>query len=146
MNETLYSAVNVSAVVQRRTSTFLLKSLLPLVLLILVVYVTLFFPASLLSQRLSVAISALLAGAVLLNAINNQLVDVGYTTAIEYGFYVFFGLCLFCTIATLIAERLKADKHLRASLLFEWFARAAYPAVVVGTLAWYVLRYSSRLV
>ena len=87
-----------------------------------------------------------MAGAVLLNAINNQLVDVGYTTAIEYGFYVFFGLCLFCTIATLIAERLKADKHLRASLLFEWFARAAYPAVVVGTLAWYVLRYSSRLV
>ena len=69
VNETLYSAVNVSAVVQRRTSTFLLKSLLPLVLLILVVYVTLFFPASLLSQRLSVAISALLAGAVLLNAI-----------------------------------------------------------------------------
>lgn len=50
--------------------------------------------------------TSLLAGTVILTNIGKQLEDIGYTTAIEYGFYVFFGLCLFCIVVALHSERL----------------------------------------
>jgi hypothetical protein len=107
-NETQFSGFNVVIGIKRKTLIFLFKTLLPLLLLVLVVYVTLFFPASLTKERLTIAISAMLASAVLLTAINSQLTDVGYTTAIEYGFYAFFALCLFCVFAGLIIYPLAA--------------------------------------
>lgn len=142
--ETEFSAVNAVAMVQRRTTVFLLKSLLPLGLLVAVLYVTLYFPSSLLKERLSIAISGLLAAAVLLNAINNQLVDAGYTTAIEYGFYVFFGLCLACTIIALVVARLAGASHHQTARRFELSVRIGYPVVVAATVATYVVKFGSR--
>ena len=52
--ETEYSMVSTVAVLQRRTSVFLLKTLLPLALLVAMVYLTLFFPATTLLQKLAV--------------------------------------------------------------------------------------------
>ncbi len=142
--ETEFSAVNAVARLQRRTLVFLLKSLLPLFLLMLVLYVTLYFPVSLRSERLMIAVSAMLSAAVLLNSINNQLVDAGYTTAIEYVFYMFFGLCLFCTLVAVIDARLHRAERVATAVRFEIVARFVYPLVVLTTVAVYALRFADR--
>jgi branched-chain amino acid transport system substrate-binding protein len=90
-NETEFSGFSSVINAKRQPLVFLLKTLLALILLVGVVYVTLHFPVSLTKERLTVSISAILASAVLLTNINQQLTEVGYTTAIEYGFYAFFG-------------------------------------------------------
>ncbi len=144
--ETQFSAVNAVALLQRRAFVFLLKSLLPLVLLVLLLYVTLYFPVSLRSERLMIAVSALLAAAVLLNSINNQLVDAGYTTALEYVFYTFFGLCLFCTVVAVIDARLHRAERVATAARFEIVARLVYPLVVLSTIAVYVVRFAERFV
>jgi len=139
--DTHFSGFNVVIGARRFAFVFLVKTLLPLVLLVLVVYVTLFFPVTLITERLTIAVSALLASAVLLTAINAQLTDVGYTTAIEYGFYVFFALCLMCVISGLVAERLQATKHALFASRSEVFARVAYPLTVLAVFAAYYFRY-----
>ena len=81
----------------------------------------------------------------LLNSINSQLVDAGYTTAIEYGFYVFFSLCLFATVAALLVERLRTD-HAAWSHRISLVSRVAYALAVVATITVYAVQYGSRLV
>ncbi len=139
--ETQFSGFDTVIRVQRKALVYLFKNLLPLLLLVLVVYVTLYFPISLLKERLTIAISAMLASAVLLTAINSQLTDVGYTTAIEYGFYSFFGLCLYCVIAGLLTERVHARNRASLATRFDVAVRVTYPLIAVGVFAAYYYRY-----
>lgn len=141
--ETEFSGFDVAIGVQRKALVFVVKTLLPLLLLVLVVYTTLHFPVSLTKERLTIAISAMLASAVLLTAINLQLTDVGYTTAIEYGFYAFFTLCLCCVITGLTVERLHASKRHASAARFDVFARIAYVLVMLGVFAGYVAKYGT---
>jgi branched-chain amino acid transport system substrate-binding protein len=139
-----FSNFTVVATLQRRTSVFLIKTLLPLALLVLLVYMSLHFSADKHRDRVAVGVTALLAGAVMLTSIGTQLGEIGYTTAIEYGFYVFFGLCLFCILVALHSERLALNKqHAAAARLGVW-SRVVYVLVVVATVAVYAVQFGLR--
>jgi branched-chain amino acid transport system substrate-binding protein len=140
-SETEFSGFNAVALLQRRTAIFLIKVMVPLGLLVLVLFVTLFFPVSLTKERLTVAISGLLASAVLLTGINAQMPEASYTTAMEYGFYVFFGLCLFCITVGLLLERLRGHKWNLMADRLEMVSKVVYTLVVVGTVGTYIVVY-----
>ncbi|NJM11401.1 MAG: hypothetical protein HC889_05535 [Synechococcaceae cyanobacterium SM1_2_3] len=76
----------VTVEVARRAVATLVKSLLPLLLMTLIMYASLYFPSALLKEKVSVAITGALSGAVLLSSINSQLGGIGYTIAVEYVF------------------------------------------------------------
>jgi hypothetical protein len=101
------SGFNLSIELHRRVVATLAKTLLPLGLMALIMFASLSFPAALVKEKVTVAIT----GAVLLTSINNQLGNVGYVIAVEYVFYIFFTLCLLCIVAVLAAERLRATNH-----------------------------------
>ena len=141
-----FSTRVVNLTLQRRTVVFLVKSLLPLLLLTLGVFTTLFFPLAWVKERLTLAISAALAAAVLLTSIDGS-VNAGYTIAVEYVFYLFFALCVFCMIVALVIERLVDGKQPqldRAKRLTQ-AAKVAYGLALVGLLLVYVLQYGGRL-
>lgn len=141
-----YPGVSATVTLQRRFNVFLVKTLLPLGLLVLVLYSTLYFSENLAKERLTVAISALLSSAVLLTSINAQLADAGYTVAIEYGFYIFFGLCLFGILVGLGVEKLRElEKPKRQVKYLNIFARVFYVVVVLGTVTTYTMLYGDRL-
>jgi branched-chain amino acid transport system substrate-binding protein len=94
--------------VHRRVVATLAKTLLPLGLMALIMFASLYFPPALVKEKVTVAITGALSGAVLLTSINSQLGSIGYIIAVEYGFYIFFGLCLLCIVAVLAAERFRA--------------------------------------
>ena len=71
--------------------------------------------------------------------------DESGATAIEYGFYVFFSLCLFATVAALLVERLRTD-HAAWSHRISLVSRVAYALAVVATITVYAVQYGSRLV
>jgi ABC-type branched-subunit amino acid transport system substrate-binding protein len=102
------SGFNLSVDVHRRVLATLAKTLLPLGLMALIMFASLYFPPALVKEKVTVAITAALSGAVLLTSINSQLGSIGYIIAVEYGFYIFFGLCLLCIVAVLSAERFRA--------------------------------------
>ena len=92
---------------RRRTAATLTKSLLPIGLMTLMMFTSLWFPPALVRDKLVVTITGALSGAVLLAAINSQLGNVAYTMDVEYVFYVFFALALLCTLAVSVAEQLR---------------------------------------
>ena len=77
------------------------------------------------------AITAGLSGAVLLSSINAQLGNVGYVIAVEYGFYVFFALCLVCIITVLVAETWRLNG--RSTVAVEQVGRAVFVLGLLGT-------------
>jgi branched-chain amino acid transport system substrate-binding protein len=87
-----YGGFDTAIVVQRDNVAFMIKTLVPLFLLVLVVFATLFFPPSLSKERTTIPVTGILTSAVLLISIGNQLPSLGYTMALEYIFYVFFAL------------------------------------------------------
>ncbi|MBV8188839.1 MAG: hypothetical protein JO339_16485, partial [Alphaproteobacteria bacterium] len=121
------------AEVRRHIGTAFIKTLLPLGLMTLIMFATLFFPPAMAGAKVTVAITAGLSGAVLLAAINAQLGNVGYVFAIEYGFYMFFVLCLICIITVLVGEKLRLEE--RSAVAVEWTGRTLYMLGFLGTIA-----------
>ena len=125
----------------RNFGIFILKTLLPLFLLVLVVFATLFFPETLFRERITLPVTAILTSAVLLVSVNSQLGDVGYTVAIEIVFYVFFGLCLMTMVAGFAHEQLRQRGQGRLAAILDRSAQVAYVVTVIGVVALFVWDY-----
>jgi hypothetical protein len=139
------SGFSIEVELRRRIVPTLLKNLLPLGLMTLIVYSTLHFPPHLLKEKVTVTVTGALSGAVLLGSINNQLGGVGYVLAVEYLFYAFFALSLFCIVSFVTTERLRVTRRADLLVRVELWSRYVYLgllsivlviATVVGA-AWY---------
>jgi branched-chain amino acid transport system substrate-binding protein len=119
----------------RQSLSTLLKTALPLLLMTLIIFASLFFPSSLVKEKVTVAITAALAGAILLSSINGQLGAVGYTLTIEYAFYIFFALALLSITTVLSAEHLRSvDNHGTAGVV-EAGTRLTFALVMISAIA-----------
>ena len=77
------SGFNFTIEMRRRILATLAKTFLPLGLMALIMYASLYFPAALVAQKVTVAITGALSGAVLLSSINSRLGNVGYVMAVD---------------------------------------------------------------
>jgi branched-chain amino acid transport system substrate-binding protein len=119
---------------RRRTVSTLAKTLLPVGLMTLMMFASLWFPPALVRDKVAVAITGALSGAVLLVSINSQLGNIAYTMDVEYAFYVFFALALLCILSVSLAERLRNSGHGQAALLTERATRLVF-FLSVATIA-----------
>lgn len=130
------SGYKVTIELRRRVIATLAKTMLPLGLMALILFASLHFPVALVKEKITVAITAALSGAVLLSSINAQLGNVGYIIAIEYGFYLFFTLCLLCIVVILMAERLRlVNKQVIALKIERWGRNVFAAGLMVGLFA-----------
>jgi ABC-type branched-subunit amino acid transport system substrate-binding protein len=129
------SGFNLTVELTRRTLATLAKNLLPLALMALIMYASLHFPIGLVKEKVTVAITGALSGAVLLSSINAQLGSVGYVLAVEYVFYIFFALCLLCIVAVLAAEQLRVAGRKGTATFAERSTRVLFLLTVAGTVA-----------
>jgi branched-chain amino acid transport system substrate-binding protein len=125
----------VTVSLQRRAMSTLVKSLLPLMLMTVIMFASLKFPHALVKEKITVAVTAALSGAVLLTAINAQLGGVGYTIAVEYAFYVFFGLSVLCIVSVLFAERLHTAHRAQVAIRVERSTEVVFLVAVGLTVA-----------
>jgi len=130
--------------IQRRTLATLTKSLLPLLLMTFIMYASLHFPVALVKEKVSVAITGALSGAVLLTAINNQLGRIGYTIAVEYVFYIYFCLSLLCIVGVLTSEKLRSKQRKEAAARVDLGVKIIYLSTVALTLIGTIVLYAQR--
>ncbi len=116
---------------ERRSLTTLAKTLLPLLLMSLITFAALFFPPTLVAQKVTVTITGVLSGVVLLTTVNSQLGSIGYTVAVEYVFYAFFALSLMCVVSIPTAEMLRSAQRITTAHRLEWATRIVYALAVV---------------
>ena len=133
--------------VRRLALSTVAKTLLPLLLMTLIIYATLHFPPVLIKEKVTVAITGALSGAVLLTAINSQLGNVGYMMAIEYAFFVFFGLTTFIIFSALMAQHFRHLKRDHLAVATERGTRAVFLLAVAGLLvgAWWIAASASAI-
>ncbi|MFZ1415337.1 MAG: hypothetical protein WAS73_12275 [Defluviicoccus sp.] len=133
------SGYRVEIEIQRKLLATLAKTLLPLFIMTLIMLAALHFPHNLVKEKITVAVTGALSGAVLLSSVNSQLGAVGYTMAVEYVFYVFFGLCLMSILSVLVAERLRVGHRNAAASRTEFVTRALFLLTVAAVGAAAVL-------
>jgi len=80
-------------------------------------FATLWFPHSLNKEGATIPVTGIQTSAALLISINSQLLTIGYTIAIEYVFYVFFGLCLMAMVSGFLNEKLRVRGAAEAHVL-----------------------------
>jgi branched-chain amino acid transport system substrate-binding protein len=125
----------------RDVRSFLVKNLLPLALLALVTYISLFFPPENASTRIGFAITAILTSAVMLQSIAGALPDIGYSVAIEWGFYAFIALSAVMVLFNIMVERWYKAKRYAAVRQLDRFAQIIYPLVILIVVAIYAVRF-----
>jgi ABC-type branched-subunit amino acid transport system substrate-binding protein len=144
-NTTEFAGFNAVIVLDRDYALFVFKTLLPLLLLAIVVFATLFFPATLYRERTTIPVTAILTSAVLLIAVNSQIGDIGYTVAIETVFYVFFALCLAAMLTAFLHEQLRQRSRARLATTIDRSMQIVYTGTVLATLAVFYLRYGTAV-
>jgi ABC-type branched-subunit amino acid transport system substrate-binding protein len=126
------SGFTVTIELRRRVVATLVKTLLPLILMAMVMYATLHFPPVLIKEKVTVAVTSALTGAVLLSSINTQLGTVGYVMDVEYVFYIYFVLCLLAIVSALIGERWRSTGHPAAALRVERAGQFVFIVALAG--------------
>ena len=136
-----FSVFTADVTLTRDLGGFLLKNLLPLGLLAAITYVSLFFPHSQTGERVAFAVSAILTAAVLLTSVTGVLPQIGYTVAIEWGFYAFILLSAICIIIGLAGDWLYEQGRYQELRRLDIFSRLFYPAFIAVIVAAYVYRF-----
>lgn len=117
---------------RRQWITTLSKNYLPLVLMTCIMYASLYFAPALVQAKVTVAITGVLTGVVLLNAVNGQLGAIGYTVMVEYAFYVFFALALMNVVSVLVSEQLRHSGRVPTAVKVDHWTRVVFVLTVVG--------------
>jgi ABC-type branched-subunit amino acid transport system substrate-binding protein len=136
-----FSVFTADVTITRDLAGFLLKNLLPLGLLAAITYVSLFFPHSQTGERVAFAVSAILTAAVLLTSVTSVLPQIGYTVAIEWGFYAFILLSAICIIIGLAGDWLYEQGRYQELRRLDIFAHLFYPAFIAAVVLAYVYHY-----
>ncbi len=136
-----FSVFTADVTITRDLGGFLLKNLLPLGLLAAITYVSLFFPHSQTGERVAFAVSAILTAAVLLTSVTSVLPQIGYTVAIEWGFYGFILLSAICIIIGLAGDWLYEQGRYQELRRLDLFSHLFYPAFILAVVGAYVFHY-----
>ncbi|MCJ1961417.1 ABC transporter substrate-binding protein [Novosphingobium mangrovi (ex Hu et al. 2023)] len=136
-----YAGFNAAILLERDYAIYILKTLTPLLLLVLVVFATLILPTNLFRERINIPITAILTSAVLLLSLNSQLPAVGYTVAIEYIFYAFFAVCLGAMLVGISHDALMIKDRPEDAARLAKAGSILYIATVVAIIAFIAWRY-----
>lgn len=136
-----YSQAATQLEIGRDVRSFLVKNVLPLALLGIVLYITLWMPYGDATSRISFGVTGILTGAVMLNGVTSSLPTVSYTVAIEWAYYFFIALAAATIIVTLVGRRWENERRLADVRVLSIAARTVYPLLVLAVVATYAVKF-----
>ncbi len=142
---TNYSLININVDIQRDSLQYIIKSLLPLLITLVLAYITFFLPLGH-SERLAVGSTALLTTAFFHLTLADALPEIGYTVAMEYLFYASYVMSALIVLLETLSIRLekqgedakkKADKvnFQKRREELNTIGRLIYPTILLLVLA-----------
>jgi ABC-type branched-subunit amino acid transport system substrate-binding protein len=134
-----FSQLVTTTEISRDVPSFLAKNLLPIFLLTLVTYVSLWYPYKDATARISFGVTGILTGAVMLNSVTSSLPSVDYTVAIEWAYYAFLLLAGLCILSTLVGRQLTEDRQLAKVRTLDRVMRIGYPLYVGAVVLAYAV-------
>ncbi|GGD81044.1 ABC transporter substrate-binding protein [Croceicoccus mobilis] len=138
-----HAGFNAAIMLERDYGIYIIKTLTPLLLLVLVVFATLILPRNLFRERINIPITAILTSAVLLLSLNSQLPAVGYTVAIEYIFYAFFAVCLGAMLVGISHDALVIRDRAKEAARLAELGVMLYVGTVIAIIGFFWWRYGT---
>jgi ABC-type branched-subunit amino acid transport system substrate-binding protein len=135
-----YSEFVANVAVSRDTGSFLVKNVLPLLLLAIVTFASLWVSFTE-GIRITIATTGILTGSVMLGTVTRSLVNVDYTVAIEWAYYAFIALSVIMVVIALIGRKKSEKRKLAAVRGLKQFARIFYAVFVLATVLAYVVAF-----
>lgn len=142
---TNFSLINLEVDLQRDSLQYIVKSLLPLLITLILAYITFFLPLGH-SERLAVGSTALLTTAFFHLTLADSLPEIGHTVAMEYLFYASYVMSALIVLLETLSSRYekkqedakrKADRSnlQKTRHDLDMFGRFLYPAIMLTALA-----------
>ena len=138
---TTFSQFVTETTISRDVNSFLVKNVLPLLLLVLVTYIALWTPGDDLATRVSFGVTGILTGAVMLNDVTASLPNVDYAVAIQWAYYAFIALSALVVLEGIFSHRLNEEGSLNAARHLDLIARIVYPLGVLAIVFAYWARF-----
>lgn len=132
-----YSQFNTVLFIERNAISFVIKNLLPLIIIISLAYVVFYIPIQTLAPRIIISVNALLTTAFFHLRLANDLPGIGYLIALDYLFYGTYLLIGMQLSLTVWANQAKEQGNEVLVDRLNRTGRVAYPVVIViGAIAW----------
>lgn len=149
---TNYSLIQINVSLQRDSLQYIIKSLLPLLITLVLAYIMFYLPLGH-SERLAVGSTALLTTAFFHLTLADALPEIGYTVAMEYLFYASYLMSALIVLLETISIRLERkvemahkkaerDKYEMQREKLNLIGKIVYPIVLLGVLGVGFLVYS----
>lgn len=130
-----YSRIIYQINIKRDSQSFILKILIPNLLLLVISYLVFFIPSSQLEVAVGCTVTSLLASIALQLTINSNLPDIGYLTNADKLFHLFYFLITIALVQTVITFNLDKNGKKQMAERLEVVGRVVYPLTfLVGIL------------
>lgn len=130
-----YSRISFLVVVERKSTTFLLKILVPIILITLMAYLVFFVPPSNLEVAVGLTVTSLLACIALQLNIGNDIPSTGYLISSDKIFYLSYTLITFAMIQTVLNYNFEKSGKKKLARKLEIISRFVYPSIfIVGLM------------
>jgi len=139
-----FSVFDIDIQIKRAALEYVLKSLLPLLITLVLAYITFYLPLGH-SERLGVGSTALITTAFFHLSLASSLPEIGYTVAMEYFFYAAYGISALIVLLETLSirlekisesateEKLKA-KYEQTRQTLNVIGRIVYPTILLSVL------------
>ncbi len=126
-----YAGYKASYFIQREYTSFLLKILIPNLLLLIISYLVFFIPARELEVAVGCTVTSLLASIALKWTIDSTIPNVGYTTNTDKMFYLFYFLITMALVQTVVTYNLQKSGNDWLERRLDVASRYIYPIILV---------------
>lgn len=125
-----YSRITCLIKIERDSTSFILKILIPNLFLLVITYLVFFIPARNLEVAVGCTVTSLLASIALQLTINSNLPDIGYLTNADKLFHLFYLLITLALVQTVLTFNLEKNGKEVLSQRLEILGRIGFPILL----------------
>lgn len=126
-----YSSLTYEVVLERKSSIFFLKILIPIMLIALMAYLVFFIPHSMLQAAVGLTVTSLLSSIALQLSMSNNIPTTGYLIATDKLFYIAYALITSAMILSVYAYNLDRKERTKRADKITLIAKYIYPIVFI---------------
>lgn len=132
-NSTKYSRINYSVFVSRNYLPYLLKVLIPLIVILILAYLVFYLPADRIEVSSALAVTSLLSAVAFQISVSDNLPSVGYLTSLDKVFYFSYFLIAVAMLQTMYTFYLDRSTEKRKLLAYrlDMIFKYAFPLIFI---------------
>lgn len=127
-----YSRLEYWIQIKRHSKGFIVKILIPNILILIMAYLVFFVPAKELEVAVGLTVTSLLASIALQLSISNGLPNVGYLITSDKIFYLFYLLITAAMVQTVWSNNLQKNNNIALAARLDTIGRFLYPVVFLA--------------